>query len=91
MKKFNSITFLSVITVLLGIVYIAETSNVSIQGYVISESQKQRDEYQQSLIELNTEVAQYNAIGNVRQNPTVATMESSTFIHLDENGALVRR
>lgn len=91
MKQMKSITYLLVITVLLAVVYIAESNSLSVQGYIIAENEKDLDKVQQSYIELNTQVAQYNAIGNVSANTAVADMEATQFVYIAEDGALVKK
>jgi hypothetical protein len=91
MKQMKSITYLLVITTLLAVVYIAESNSLSVQGYIIAENEKDLDKVQQSYTELNTQVAQYNSIGNVGVNPAVADMETTQFVYISEDGALVKK
>ena len=91
MKKNTAIPCLLASVILLFVVYVAESSNLSIQGYVIQEKQKELDEIQQQYVELNTQVAQYNAIGNLSRNPEVAQMETAQFVYMDGSGALVKK
>lgn len=91
MKKNNAIPYLVASAILLFVVFIAESSNLSIQGYVIQENQKELEQMQQQYVQLNTQVAQYNAIGNLRKNPEIATMETAQFVYLDGDGALVKK
>lgn len=91
MKKNTAIPCLLASVILLFVVYVAESSNLSIQGYVIQEKQKELDDIQQQYVELNTQVAQYNAIGTLSKNSEVATMETAQFVYVDANGALVKK
>jgi len=91
MKQMKSITYLLVITILLAVVYIAESNSLSVQGYIIAENEKDLDNVQQAYTDLNTQVAQYNSIGNVSVNPAVADMETAQFVYIAEDGALVKK
>jgi hypothetical protein len=91
MKKSNPILYLSVIAILLAVVYIGETSTISVQGYVIQQKQKELADIKQESVEVHTQLAQYNSIGTVRQNSTAINMQASTFVYLDDKGQLVKR
>jgi len=58
---------------------------------MLSDEKKALAEAKQEYTELNIQIAQYNSIGNITANPEIATMEKSNFIHLDKNGALVKK
>jgi hypothetical protein len=89
--KIKPIHTLIVITLLLGVVYISETNNLWLISYILSDEKKALADAKQRYTELNIQIAQYNSIGNITANPEIATMEKSNFIHLDKNGALVKK
>lgn len=82
---------LIVISLLLGVVYISETTNLWLISYILSDEKKALAEAKQNYTELNTQIAQYNSIGNITTNPDIKTMEKSNFVYLDKNGALVKK
>lgn len=82
---------LIVITLLLGVVYLSETTNLWLISYILSDEKKELAEAKQEYTELNIQIAQYNSIGNITNNPEMATMEKSSFVYLDKNGALVKK
>lgn len=91
MKKNNPILYLTILTVLLAIIYIGESSSLSIQGYVIAQQQQELDELKRAALEANSEFAQYNSIGFIRQNFTLSNMQIASFLYIDGQGALVKK
>ena len=89
--KINPIYTLICTILLLGVVYIAETNNLWVVGYVLADKEKELIDAQQYNTQLNTKIAQYNSIGNAMANPDIIAMEKSDFIYLDQNGALVKK
>jgi hypothetical protein len=89
--KIQPIYTLIVMSLLLGVVYIAETNNLWLLSYMLSDEKQELAEMKQKYTEINTQIAQYNSIGNAMYNPDIMAMEESNFIYLDKNGALVKK
>lgn len=89
--KIQPIHTLIVMSLLLGIVYISETNNLWLLSYMLSDKKQDLADNKQKYIELNTQIAQYNSIGNFSTNPEIIAMEKSDFIYLDQNGSLVKK
>ena len=89
--KIQPIHTLIVISVLLGVVYMSEINNLWLISYILADEKKELSEAKQNHTEINTQIAQYNSIGNITANPDIKTMEKSNFVYLDKNGALVKK
>jgi hypothetical protein len=89
--KIQPIYTLIAISLLLGVIYIAETNNLWVVSYTLSDEKKEMEDAKQYYTQLNTEIAQYGSIRNIMSNPDVVAMEQSKFIYLDQNGALVKK
>lgn len=89
--KIQPIHTLISIALLLGVVYIAETNSLWVYSYILADEKKVLDDAKQAYTQLNTNIAQYNSIGNAMSNPEIIAMEKSDFIYLDQNGALVKK
>lgn len=89
--KLKPIYSLGIISILLGVVYISENVNLWTLSYEINDKKEALEMAKQNYIELNTQIAQYNAIGNISNNTAVIDMESTQFVYLDKDGALVKK
>lgn len=89
--KIKPVHTLSLILILLGIVYISENTNLWMSNYILFDDKSEFQDLKQYNTQLNTQVAQYNAIGNVVNNNAVSGMEKAEFVYLDEDGSLVKK
>lgn len=89
--KIQLIYTLILISLLLGVVYIAETNSLWVYSYILADEKKELDNAKQNYMQLNIKIAQYNSIRNAISNPEIIAMEKSNFIYLDQNGALVKK
>jgi hypothetical protein len=88
----NPLKVLTLILALLGIVYIAEMTSLSTQGYEIQTLQKELQEVRQDKTYLNMLVAQSGSISYLRDTDFVREeMVSSEFLFVDGDTALVQR
>lgn len=89
--KIKPVHTLSLILLLLGVVYITENTNLWMSNYILADDKSEFEELKQYNTRLNTQVAQYNAIGNVVNNPVIGDMEYAEFVYIDKDGALVKK
>lgn len=89
--KIKPVHTLSLILLLLGVVYITENTNLWMSNYILADDKSEFEELKQYNTRLNTQVAQYNAIGNVVNNPVIGDMEHAEFVYIDKDGALVKK
>lgn len=91
-RTLNPLKVLTLILALLGVVYIAEMTNLSTQGYEIQALQRELQEVRQDQTYLNMLVAQSGSISYLRDTPMVQEeMVASGFIFIDGDTALVQR
>lgn len=89
--KIKPVHILSLILLLLGVLYISESTNLWQSTYILADEKSNLDSARNDYTKLNTEIAQNNAIANVSMNVDVVSMQKAEFIYLDKDGALVKK
>ncbi len=91
-RTLNPLKVLTLILLLLSIVYIAEMTNLSVQGYEIQSLQKDLQEVRQDQTYLNMLIAQSGSINYLRDTDFVKDeMIASEFQFIAGDTALVQR
>jgi hypothetical protein len=91
-KQTTPATILTVILMLLGVVYIAEMTHISTQGYEIQELQKEVKNARQHYTDVNLVIAQSGSISSLRETELVQeSMVAANYQFLTVDSSLVQK